>query len=341
MKYKLALALAVLPVLYTSQAEAFNVGVIMPTQIEARWYREGFGLEKALERNGFNVDLFFSGDIDVSLQQRQVKRLSDDSNIDVLVIGSVDGNALKDALSIAKRKNKPVISYDRLITGTDAVTYYATFDNGMVGKIQGQYLIDKLQPTVEDPKYIEIFYGSLDDNNAKFFYRESMEILKPYIDDGSLIIKSGEIKPEDTNIPSWRTDLASKRMDALLEKLGYAPDDPSHKLDGILSPADCISSGIIFTLKKRGYTPDNIPVITGQDSTPDALKNIQEGYQAMTIFKDGNQLQITVIDMVKALSQGKEATINDTSTYNNGVIDMKSFLCTPELIDKSNVNKLL
>lgn len=251
MKYKLALALAVLPVLYTSQAEAFNVGVIMPTQIEARWYREGFGVEKALERNGFNVDLFFSGDIDVSLQQRQVKRLSDDSNIDALVIGSVDGNALKDALDIAKRKNKPVISYDRLITGTDAVTYYATFDNGMVGKIQGQYLIDKLQPTVEDPKYIEIFYGSLDDNNAKFFYRESMKILKPYIDDGSLIIKSGEIKPEDTNIPSWRTDLASKRMDALLEKLGYAPNDPSHKLDGILSPADCISSGIIFTLKKR------------------------------------------------------------------------------------------
>lgn len=211
----------------------------------------------------------------------------------------------------------------------------------MVGKIQGQYLIDKLQPTVEDPKYIEIFYGSLDDNNAKFFYRESMKILKPYIDDGSLIIKSGEIKPEDTNIPSWRTDLASKRMDALLEKLGYAPNDPSHKLDGILSPADCISSGIIFTLKKRGYTPDNIPVITGQDSTPDALKNIQEGYQAMTIFKDSNQLQDAVIDMVKAISQGKEATINDTSTYNNGVIDMKSFLCTPELIDKSNVNKLL
>lgn len=340
MKFKTALAFTVLPVLFTSQADAFTVGVVMPTQVEARWYREGFGVEQELEKNGFDVELFFGGDIDVSLQQRQVKRLSQDSNIDALVIGSIDGNALKDALSIAKSKHLPVISYDRLITGTDAVTYYATFDNGKVGQIQGQFLIDKLRPTVDDPKNIEIFYGSLDDNNAKFFYGEAMKIIKPYIDSGALKVKSGEIKPEDTNIPSWRTDLASKRMDELMDKVGYAPDS-SEKLDGILSPADCISSGIIFTLKKRGYTLDNFPVITGQDSTPDALKNVQEGYQAMTIFKDGKQLQNTVLDMIKSISQGKEATINDTTTYNNGVMDMKSFLCAPELIDKSNVNKLL
>ncbi len=129
-------------------------------------------------------------------------------------------------------------------------------------------------------------------------------------------------------------------MDALIEQVGYAPDS-GEKLDGILSPADCISSGIIFTLKKKGYTVDNIPVITGQDSTPDALKNVQEGYQAMTILKDSKQLQNAVLEMVKAISQGKEATINDTSTYNNGVMDMKTFLCKPELIDRSNLSKLL
>lgn len=340
MKLKAVLALSVLPVLFTSQADAFTVGVIMPTQNEARWYREGFGVEKELESAGFNVELFFGGDIDVSLQQRQIKRLSNDSNIDALVIGSIDGNALSDALTIAKSKKLPVISYDRLITGTDAVTYYATFDNGKVGQLQGQFLIDKLRPTVDDPKNIEIFYGSLDDNNAKFFYGEAMKILQPYIDSGALVVKSGEIKPEETNVPSWRTDLSSKRMDALMAKVGYGPDS-GERLDGILSPADCISSGIIFTLKKHGYTVENIPVITGQDSTPDALKNIQEGYQAMTIFKDGKQLQNTVLDMVKAISKGQEAHINDTSTYNNGVMDMKSFLCTPELIDRSNINKLL
>lgn len=340
MKLKAVLALSVLPVLFTSQANAFTVGVLMPTQDEARWYREGFGIENELKNSGFNVELFFGGDIDVSLQQRQIKRLSNDSNIDALVIGSIDGNALADALTIAKSKKLPVISYDRLITGTDAVTYYATFDNGKVGEIQGKFLIDKLHPTVDDPKNIEIFYGSLDDNNAKFFYGEAMKILQPYIDSGALVIKSGEIKPEETNIPSWRTDLSSKRMDAIMDKVGYGPES-GERLDGILSPADCISSGIIFTLKKRGYTVENIPVITGQDSTPDALKNIQEGYQAMTIFKDGKELQKAVVEMIKAISEGKEAPVNDTTTYNNGVMDMKSFLCKPELIDNSNIGKLL
>jgi len=339
MKLKAVLALSVLPVLFTSQANAFTVGVLMPTQDEARWYREGFGIENELKNSGFNVELFFGGDIDVSLQQRQIKRLSNDSNIDALVIGSIDGNALADALTIAKSKKLPVISYDRLITGTDAVTYYATFDNGKVGEIQGKFLIDKLKPTVEHPKNIEIFHGSLDDNNAVFFYGEAMKILQPYIDSGALVVKSGQIKTEDTEIHGWRTDLASKRMDDLIDKIGYGPD--GEKLDGILSPADCISTGIIFTLKKRGYTTDNIPVITGQDSTKEALQNIQEGYQAMTIFKDGKELQKAVVEMIKAISEGKEAPVNDTTTYNNGVMDMKSFLCKPELIDNSNIGKLL
>ncbi len=81
-------------------------------------------------------------------------------------------------LKDAKAKSIPVISYDRLITGTDAVTYYVSFDNQQVGKIQGQYLIDKLKPTVDDPKNIEIFYGSLDDKNAIFFYEEAMQNFK-------------------------------------------------------------------------------------------------------------------------------------------------------------------
>ena len=106
-------------------------------------------------------------------------------------------------LKDAKAKSIPVISYDRLITGTDAVTYYVSFDNQQVGKIQGLYLIDKLKPTVDDPKNIEIFYGSLDDKNAHFFYEEAMQILKPYIDSGALVVKSGKISPNETNVPGW------------------------------------------------------------------------------------------------------------------------------------------
>lgn len=306
---------------------------------EYRWYHEGFALEQQLKSKGFNVELFFAGDADIDLQNRQIKRLAD-SNVDALVIGSIDGNALSESLKDAKAKSIPVISYDRLITGTDAVTYYLSFDNQQVGKIQGQYLIDKLKPTVDDPKNIEIFYGSLDDKNAIFFYEEAMQILKPYIDSGALVVKSGKISPNETNVPGWRTDLASKRMDEIIDTVGYDANG-GVKLDGILSPADCLSNGIIFTLKKKGYTPENIPVITGQDATAEALNNVKEGYQAMTIYKSSNDLHEAVINMIRAISSGRKATVNDTTTYNNGVKDMDSFLCTPELIDNTNVAKLL
>lgn len=325
--------------LFTLQTQAYTVGVAMPTQNEDRWYHEGFALEQQLKSKGFNVELFFAGDADIDLQNRQIKRLAD-SNVDALVIGSIDGNALSESLKDAKAKSIPVISYDRLITGTNAVTYYLSFDNQQVGKIQGQYLIDKLKPTVDDPKNIEIFYGSLDDKNAIFFYEEAMQILKPYIDSGALVVKSGKISPNETNVPGWRTDLASKRMDEIIDTVGYGANG-GVKLDGILSPADCLSNGIIFTLKKKGYTPENIPVITGQDATAEALNNVKEGYQAMTIYKSSNDLHEAVIDMIKAISSGRKATVNDTTTYNNGVKDMDSFLCTPELIDNTNVAKLI
>lgn len=325
--------------LFTLQTQAYTVGVAMPTQNEDRWYHEGFALEQQLKSKGFNVELFFAGDADIDLQNRQIKRLAD-SNVDALVIGSIDGNALSESLKDAKAKSIPVISYDRLITGTNAVTYYLSFDNQQVGKIQGQYLIDKLKPTVDDPKNIEIFYGSLDDKNAIFFYEEAMQILKPYIDSGALVVKSGKISPNETNVPGWRTDLASKRMDEIIDTVGYGANG-GVKLDGILSPADCLSNGIIFTLKKKGYTPENIPVITGQDATAEALNNVKEGYQAMTIYKSSNDLHEAVIDMIRAISSGRKATVNDTTTYNNGVKDMDSFLCTPELIDNTNVAKLI
>ena len=243
-------------------------------------------------------------------------------------------------LKDANAKSIPVISYDRLITGTDAVTYYVSFDNQQVCKIQGQYLIDKLKPTVDDPKNIEIFYGTLDDKNDLFFYEEAMQILKPYIDSGALVVKSGKFSPNETNVPGWRTDLASKRMDEIIDTVGYGANG-GVKLDGILSPADCLNNGIIFILKKKGYTPENIPVITGQDATAEALNNVKEGYQAMTIYKTSNDLHEAVINMIRAISSGRKATVNDTTTYNNGVKDMDSFLCTPELIDNTNVAKLL
>ena len=322
----------------SAQAQAFTVGIAMPTQNEDRWYKDGFKLQDMLSEKGFKAELFYAGDIDPKLQERQIRRLSD-SNVDLLVVGATDCTALSDSLAYAKSKNIPVISYDRLILNTDAISYYASFDNFEVGLIQGNYLRRKLNLDSGADRTIEIFYGSLDDNNAAFFYEGAMSVLRPYILLGNLKVLSGRIDPEQNDVQSWRTDLASKRMEEILEKVDYKPNGQGgKKLDGILSPADCISDGIIHTLKRHGFTSDTMPIITGQDATSNAIKNIKEGLQAMTIYKAPDQLCKTVVDMAVAISKGEEVDINDTTSYNNGVTDMLSYLCIPKLVDKQNVD---
>lgn len=325
--------------LIAPQVHAYKVGLAMPTQNEDRWYKEGFLLQDKLKNAGFEVELFYGGDVDVDLQNKQIIRLAN-SGVNVLVIGAIDGAAMADSLAVAKSKGINVISYDRLITGTNAVSYYATFDNEMVGHMQGKYLVDKLNlGMTSTPKNIELFYGSLNDNNAKFFWKGAMDELRPYIQSGQAVIKSGQTTPEEVNTPDWSTTEANKRMSDLIDKIGYGPGKT--RLDGVLCPADCISDGVLFALKRNGYDSSNMPVVTGQDAVPEALKSIEAGEQAMTIFKNPNELCNRIVSMVTSLARGQTVEINDTSTYDNGAKIVDTYLCTPELIDKSNVAQLI
>ncbi|MGN0915347.1 MAG: sugar-binding protein [Succinivibrio sp.] len=321
-------------VIAMNTAHAYKVAIAMPTQMEDRWYSEGYQINKLLQDGGFTTELFFAGDGDIELQQRQVERISK-SDADLLVIASVDSLKLSEQLKIAESKKTPVISYDRLIMNSNAPSYYLSVDNEMIGEMQGEALVKALRPGAGHVKYIELFAGDLDDNNAHVFFNGAMKKLRNYIDMGYIVIKSGQKSIEAAHIEGWDTDVANKRMNDLITKIGYGPN--GEKLDGILCPADCVADGIIYALKRQGYTPDNIPFITGCDATRDALKRIEEGYQGMTIYKSG-ELGTSLLEMVKAISNGDDVDVTDDYSYNNGVKVMESVLCDPMPIDKSNVH---
>lgn len=331
-----ALLTAVISVLLLTSgvANAFTVGIAFPTQNDSRWYTEGFMLNDKLKASGFDTELFFAGDLDNALQLKQLTRLIN-KNVDVLVIASIDGFSLGETLKPAQDKKIPIISYDRLIMNTDAPTYYASVDSIKVGEMQGKYIIDKIQPGAGATKQIEIFTGSPDDNNARIFFEGAMKSLGGFIDLGYITVKSGQVTHKDTSIQDWSSDVANKRMNDLIDKVGYGPN--GERLDAILCPSDAVADGIIFALKKRGYTAANMPVITGCDSTQSALDHIKKGEMSMTIYKS-NTLCDTVVQMVKDISQGKQVDVTDNYTYDNGVKIMDSVLCDPELVDKSNVD---
>jgi putative multiple sugar transport system substrate-binding protein len=316
------------------------VGVSMPTKDLQRWNQDGENMKKQLEKAGYTVDLQFANN-DIATQTSQIENMITKGD-KVLVIASIDGSALKNVLDSAKKKGIKVIAYDRLIMNSDAVSYYATFDNYKVGTIQGDFLVDRLNlknRSKADPAYIELFTGSPDDNNINFFFGGAMDVLKPYIDSGVLVVPSGQTSKAQCATLNWSTEEAQKRMENLITSQGYGPKGT--KLDAVYSSNDSCALGITNALVGAGYTAENFPLITGQDCDKPSVKNMLKGTQAMSIFKDTRTLAEKVVGMVDAIMQNKEPEINDTKTYDNGTGIIPSYLCDPVFATTDNYKSLL
>ncbi|PZQ79374.1 MAG: sugar ABC transporter substrate-binding protein [Ancylobacter novellus] len=314
-----------------------TVGIAMPTKSSARWIADGDNMVKVLKERGYTTDLQYAED-DIPNQLSQIENMVT-KGAKVLVIASIDGTTLSDVLKQAHDKGIKVIAYDRLIRETPNVDYYATFDNFQVGVLQAQSLLKGLgYPANKGPFNVELFGGSPDDNNAYFFYDGAMSVLKPLIDNGTIKIASGQMGMDKVSTLRWDGATAQARMDNLLS--AYYTDK---KLDGVLSPYDGLSIGILSSLKGVGYGSGSMkmPVVTGQDAEVPSMKSILAGEQYSTIFKDTRELAKVTADMVDASLSGKEPTVNDTKTYNNGKKVVPSFLLKPVVVDKGNWEAVL
>ncbi|MFT4006136.1 MAG: sugar ABC transporter substrate-binding protein [Lacrimispora sp.] len=316
-----------------------KVGVAMPTQSSERWINDGANMKKQLEALGYEVDLQYAED-DVQMQVSQIENMIA-SGVNCLVIASIDSSALVNVEEQAKSAGIPIIAYDRLLMDTDAVSYYATFDNKGVGTAIGQYIKDKKEldkAKAEGKSYtIEFFMGSPDDNNALFLYNGLMEVLQPYLDDGTLVCESGRTSFEDTCILRWSQETAQQNCENYLT--GFYADK---KLDICASAFDGFAYGCKAALEGAGYkVGEDWPIITGQDAELMATKNIISGFQTMSIYKDTRLLAEKCVTMVQAVLQGAEPEINDTTQYNNGKIVVPSYLCTPVAVDKDNYKKVI
>jgi putative multiple sugar transport system substrate-binding protein len=314
-----------------------TVGIAMPTKSSARWIDDGNNMVKALKERGYDADLQYAED-DIPNQLSQVENMVA-KHEKALVIAAIDGTTLSDVLKQAKAAGITVIAYDRLIRDTPNVDYYATFDNFQVGVLQAQSIEQKLGlKDGKGPFNIELFGGSPDDNNAYFFYNGSMSVLKPYIDSGKLKVGSGQMGMDKVATLRWDGATAQARMDNLLSAY-YG----NKHVDAVLSPYDGLSIGIISSLKGVGYgsADQPMPVISGQDAEVPSIKAILRGDQYSTIFKDTRDLAKVAADMVDAAMSGKQVTVSDTKTYNNGVKVVPSYLLKPVVVDKGNWEKVL
>ncbi|GGB93806.1 sugar ABC transporter substrate-binding protein [Marinobacterium zhoushanense] len=307
------------------------VGIAMPTNSSSRWISDGHSMVEQFEKAGYKTDLQYAED-DIPTQLAQVENMIV-KGVDVLVIAAIDGTTLSNALENANAAGIKVIAYDRLIRDSEHVDYYATFDNFKVGVQQATSLVNGLKTRFQPPYNVELFGGSPDDNNAYFFYNGAMSVLQPLIDSGEVKIVSGQMGMDKVGTLRWDGALAQSRMDNLLS--AHYTDKRIH---GVLSPYDGLSIGILSSLKGVGYGSADMvmPIVTGQDAELPSVKSILAGEQYSTVFKDTRELAGVAVGMVDALLKGSEPEINDTSTYDNGVKVVPSYLLEPVPVDASN-----
>ena len=311
------------------------IGVAMPTKTSERWIDDGNNVKAKLEALGYKVDLQYAND-KVPDQQQQIESMLN-NGAKALIVAAIDGTALTTQLADAGTDGVKVIAYDRLINGSPNVDYYVTFDNEKVGIQQGTSLLTGLgildeageETGEKGPFNVELFAGSPDDNNATFFYNGAMSVLQPYLDNGTLVVPSKQTEFQQVATQQWKLDTAQARMETILN--GFYS---GKELDGVLSPYDGISRGILNATKAAAI--DN-PIVTGQDAEKPSDKLILDGVQYSTIFKDTRKLGDTAATMVDDVLNGRTPETNDNETYNNKVKVVPAYLHESVIVTKDNL----
>lgn len=325
-----------------------TVGISMPTKSLERWNRDGSYLQKQFEDKGYKVELTYS-DNKSAQQNNDIEGLIAD-NVDLLVVAAIDGEALSQVLDEAKDAGIPVISYDRLIMNTDAISYYVSFDNYTVGQLQGQFVADQLDLENQDgPFNIEFTAGDPADNNAGFFFNGAVDVLQPYIDAGKLVVPSGQTKFDQVATAQWDTATAMKRFQNILGS--YYSDGT--QLDVALCSNDSTALGVTQAIESD-YAGSNQVLITGQDGDEANLKNIVDGKQTMTVYKAVANEAVVTLDLATAMLNGEtpDATLidksgwdfdcsYDTTSYDNGTGIIPSYLLVPTVVTKDNLDDAL
>ena len=310
------------------------VGVSMPTKDLQRWNQDGDYIKSELEALGYEVDLQYAAN-DVATQVAQIENMIN-SGCDVLIIAAIESSSLGDALDMADEAGVAVIAYDRLIYESNDVDYYVTFNNYMVGQLQGDYIADALELYKNPgPFYIEITAGDPGDNNAFLFYQGAMDALSYYIDNGQLVVVSGQTDFEDVATASWSTENSQTRAEQIINL--YYSDGT--QIDAWLCSNDSTALGVENALAANYTGP--YPIITGQDCDIANIKNMLDGKQAMSMFKDTRTLAYQAVVMADEILSGQVVEVNDTVTYDNGSIVVPTYLCYPVVVDINNYYEIL
>jgi len=336
------------------------VGLAMPETHVERWIKDGATLKSLLESKGYRAEVQY-GNADQLQQNQQIQSFLT-QGAKALIIGCVN-DGVGSVVADAKRSGVKVIAYDRIIQNTNDYEYYLTFNNYGVGTLMGEAIEKALNLAGGGTKYITYFAGSPTDANANFFFQGAADVLRKYIDNGTLKVVGPAPKSyteaslfQQIATENWSGPLAKTRMEGLL--VGAAS---GVTLDAVLAPNDTLARAIIEALKADKKYQSKLPFVTGQDAEFDSALSIKRGEQGMTVFKDTAKLAEAAVAIADVIAKGgtpNASTVagsflitdaTPASDLRKAIADVtpgdttpgpyvKTFLLTPIAVDKNNLN---
>ncbi len=293
-----------------------KIGISLPTQRDERWVRDAQQMRDVAKAEGVDLKMQVC-DNDATRQMSQCENLVA-QGIDILILAPHDATSAAAIVDNAKAAGLKVISYDRLVLDAD-VDLYVSFDNFEVGRLMGDYLVNK----VPKGNYV-VFAGAPTDNNAKLYRDGALSVIKPRADKGDIKIVM------DQWITDWQPTIAMNLMQNALT----ANDN---KIDAVVAPNDNTAGGVIQALSGVGLA-GKVPV-TGQDAEVTAAQRIEQGTQAMTVFKDTKAQATDAIHAAIKMVNGEDPGAN--AKVNNRQKDVPSILLKPIVVDKANLDAVL
>jgi len=325
-------------------SSSVDVGIVLPTKDEPRWVQDEQRFKDAIADSDYTSEILFSQGS--SAKEKENVETLINKGIKVLIICPQDGDAAASAVEAAKKEGITVISYDRLITNTDAVDYYVTFDSIAVGAAQAQYLVDNSQGS-DVPLYL--YAGAASDNNAFLFFEGAWNVLQPKIADGTFkIANSSEAEALKDKAELSRDELskiigqvttnwdANESKNKAQTHLTAVSDDLKGDV-AILAPNDGTARSIADVFGSDSAVTSFL--VTGQDAEKASVQYIIDEKQSMTVFKDVRTLVKDAMGM--AIEVLDDKTPETTGSYDNGSTEVKAKQTDVIVVDKENVKSEL
>ncbi len=307
-----------------------TIGVSLPWLGTQNWKEAEEMFTEQLEEAGYKP-IVQAADQKVTQQQQQIESMIE-NGAKVIVVGPVDGSQLGSVLEQAKEAGVYVIGYDRLLENTSGVDGVVQFGSVKTGELQAQALLQGLEEKKgEAPYNIELFGGGPADPNAPNFFTGAMSVLQPKIDDGTLVVVSGQTDFTQCATVDWDNAKAQSRMDSLLS--GFYSDKEIH---GVLCPNDGIARACITACENAGQ---EIPVVSGLDAENESVEWVWSGRQYSTVAKPTEDLVAKTIEIIDSLQAGNGMPSTDVTT-DNGVIEVPIYELPPVAVTKENAKEV-